>query len=120
MNHPSRPDSADAQELPFVDLCALDDLPDGEPRSLRAGGRSVLLCRRQHDVFALADRCSHAAWELAGSEVRGHEIVCALHGARFDLRTGEATARPASKPLATYRVRIREGRVEAQVPPLPR
>lgn len=112
MTHPEDP--------PFVDLCGVGDLAEGEARAFQARGRGLLLCRRGREVFAVAGRCTHAAWDLAGSEVRDDEIVCSLHGARFDLRTGEATARPASKPLATYPVRIRGDRVQVQVPPVPR
>ena len=105
---------------PFVDLCALEDLPAGEAIAFRANDRDLLLCRSDAEVFAIANRCSHAAWDLAGSEIASGEIVCALHGARFDLRTGEATERPATRPLQTFLVRLREGRVEVRVPPPPR
>jgi nitrite reductase/ring-hydroxylating ferredoxin subunit len=36
-------------------------------------------------------------------------LVCTLHGARFDLRDGCPTAGPASKPLATYPIELRDG-----------
>jgi 3-phenylpropionate/trans-cinnamate dioxygenase ferredoxin subunit len=108
------------EEAPYLDLCAEDDLPPGEATAFHANGRDLLLCSTGGEVFAIASRCSHAAWELAGSEIAGGEIVCALHGARFDLRTGEATARPASKPLQTFELRRRQGRIEVRVPPRPR
>lgn len=114
----TRPD--EPEDAPFFDLCAEGDLPAGQATAFQANGRELLLCNAGGEVFAIASRCSHAAWDLAGSEIAGGEIVCALHGARFDLRTGEATARPASKPLQTFAVRRRHGRIEVRVPPRPR
>ncbi len=109
-----------APEAPWLDLCGQDEVPEGSAVGFAANGRELLLCNADGEVWAVAERCTHAAWSLAGSELVGCEIVCALHGARFDLRTGEATARPASKPLATYPVRIENGRIRVRVPPPPR
>ena len=106
-------------DLPFRDVCGVDELPRGEVVAFEAGGRRLLLCNAEGEVFAIAERCSHAAWDLVGSKLRGAEIVCALHGARFDLRSGRPTARPASKPIDTYAARVREGRIEVRVPPPP-
>ena len=80
----------------------------------------MLVCRVQGELFAVADRCTHAAWCLADSALHGTEIECSLHGGRFDLRTGGATARPATKPLRVFPLRTRGDRVEIRVPPLPR
>jgi 3-phenylpropionate/trans-cinnamate dioxygenase ferredoxin subunit len=104
----------------FVDVCALSAVPENASVPFEANGRRLLLCNSGGEIFAIADRCTHAAWDLAGAELRAGEIVCALHGARFDVRTGEATARPASKPIDTYAVRVREGRVQVRVPRPPR
>jgi nitrite reductase/ring-hydroxylating ferredoxin subunit len=104
----------------WADLCAPADLPVGAVVAFRANGRDLLLCSAEGEIFAIASRCTHAAWDLVGSELRGCEITCSLHGARFDLRTGQATASPASKPLQTFPVRLQNGRVEVQAPPPPR
>ena len=34
------------------------------------------------------------------------EVQCPLHQGRFDLRTGQATAWPASQPAEVYTVRV--------------
>ena len=44
-----------------------------------------------------------------GCMIEGMEIVCSLHGARFDLRDGCPTAGPARRPLATYPIELRDG-----------
>ena len=92
----------------------------GRAVAFRALGRDFLLCHVDGRYFAVADRCTHAAWSLANGELRGCELVCALHGARFDLRTGAATRPPASKPLRTFPVRTQGDRIEVQITAPPR
>jgi len=75
----------------------------------KIGGQEILICRLEHAYVALASRCTHAAWPLAGEPIEGMEIVCTLHGARFDLRDGCPTGGPASKPLAIHPIEVREG-----------
>jgi 3-phenylpropionate/trans-cinnamate dioxygenase ferredoxin subunit len=86
-------------------------LGPGDKTSTEIEGREVLICRIDHDYFALAGRCTHAAWPLVSEPIEGMEIVCTLHGARFDLRDGCPTGGPASKPLATYPIELRDGQL---------
>jgi len=84
-------------------------LDSGEKIRTEIEGREILVCRIDRDYFALASRCTHAAWPLASEPIEGLEIVCTLHGARFDVRDGCPTGGPARKPLATYPIELRDG-----------
>jgi len=85
-------------------------LAPGEKRVVQVGDREILVCRTAADrYFALASRCSHAAWPLADEPVEGSHIVCTLHGARFDMRDGCPVSGPARKPLSTYPIELRDG-----------
>ena len=103
----------------LVDLGPVEALPDGRAELREANGRKLLLCRIGEQVYAVANRCTHAAWPLDGGAVVGCELVCELHGARFDVRDGSVTAPPASRWLQTFEVRICAGRIEVRVPPPP-
>ena len=48
---------------------------------------------------------------LSGGKLRGHAISCPLHGARFDVRTGECLAAPASQPIKSFPVTLEGGKV---------
>ena len=54
------------------------------------------------DLHAISDECSHQAVSLSQGEVEGCLIECWLHGAQFDLRTGQPTSLPATKPISVY------------------
>lgn len=77
--------------------------------------RTVLICHTPRGLFAIANRCTHVAWPLGDAPLEECEIVCTLHGARFDVRSGEALQPPASKPLETFEVEVTEGRVRVRV-----
>ena len=84
-------------------------LAPGEKRVVEVAGREILVGRSGERYFAVGSRCSHAAWPLADEPVEGNQIVCTLHGARFDLRDGCPVSGPARKPLATYPIELRDG-----------
>ena len=59
--------------------------------------------------YAIDDLCSHAEANLSDGEVYDCKVECPLHGAEFDLTTGEAVTLPATKPVNTYPVSIEDG-----------
>ena len=63
------------------------------------------------EVLAVHDICTHALESLSGGWVEGDRIECPRHGAAFSLRTGDALTPPAIRPLPTFSVEVRDGRV---------
>jgi len=63
------------------------------------------------NFFAIQNRCSHAEASLSEGEVYDCKVECPLHGAEFDLKTGEALTLPATKPVATYTTEVNENSV---------
>lgn len=71
-------------------------------------GNDVCVARIGDEIFAVADTCTHSEASLSEGEINGQKIECWLHGAEFDLRTGEALTPPATEALETFAVH-REG-----------
>jgi 3-phenylpropionate/trans-cinnamate dioxygenase ferredoxin component len=87
----------------WIRACALADVPeDGAVRVELGPGRPVAIVRTAGEVFAIRDVCSHADVPLSEGEVDGTTLECWLHGSRFDLRTGNPTGLPATKPVPVY------------------
>lgn len=93
----------------------LNALADGQMLACRVESVDVLLCRVDGRYYALANHCSHARQNLHTGRLRGHEIVCPLHGARFDIRDGRCLGAPATVPVQTFRVQIEGGKVNVSV-----
>ncbi len=100
----------------FVRACALSELPEQGPFGVELGGVPLVIIKSGGDVFALAEFCTHEDVSLSDGEVYDHTLECWLHGSCFDLRTGKPTGPPATKPLATYPVRIDGDDVYVSVP----
>lgn len=93
----------------------LDQLESGKPVKLEKAGKSICVTRVGDDVFAIDDTCSHSEASLSEGDVSGFKIECWLHGAEFDLRTGEAVTLPANIALATYPVKIDANSVTVEI-----
>ena len=52
---------------------------------------------------------------MAEGDVSGHEVTCPLHGAKFDVRTGEVLGPPAYDDVTSYPVRVTGADVEVDV-----
>jgi len=95
--------------MTFERACALADVPHDEALAVTIDRYDVAVARNGDEVFALQDLCSHAAVALSEGEVEDCTVECWLHGSRFDLRTGKPTGLPATEPVATFPVEIRNG-----------
>tara|TARA_B100000902_G_scaffold315603_1_gene306690 strand:- start:1722 stop:2039 length:318 start_codon:yes stop_codon:yes gene_type:complete len=66
--------------------------------------KAVAVFNVEGEFFAINDLCSHADASLSEGEVYDCKVECPLHGAEFDLKTGEALTPPASKAVDCYKV----------------
>ena len=95
----------------WVRVCATNELLPGEFQVAWDGDTAIAVFNIDGDLYALEDVCTHDGGELAGGPIEGFEIECPRHGARFDLRTGEALCAPAYLPTAKFPVKIEDGAV---------
>jgi len=79
-------------------------LVEGKPVAIDIDGVSVCVARVGDEVFAVADTCTHSEASLSEGEITGTKIECWLHGAEFDLRTGQALTPPATESLKSFKV----------------
>jgi 3-phenylpropionate/trans-cinnamate dioxygenase ferredoxin subunit len=84
----------------------MSQLQQGKPVKVEKDGKTICVARVGDEVFAVDDTCSHSDASLAEGDVTDFKIECWLHGAEFDLRTGEALTPPAVAPLHTYGVNV--------------
>ncbi|HEY8451575.1 MAG: non-heme iron oxygenase ferredoxin subunit [Micromonosporaceae bacterium] len=100
----------------MVRVCSTEDVPKGTAISANINGVQVAIVHAHDDNFyAIYDECSHAQVALSEGEVEDCTLECWLHGSRFDLRTGEPTALPATEPVPVYPVEVRDGDIYVDV-----
>jgi 3-phenylpropionate/trans-cinnamate dioxygenase ferredoxin component len=100
----------------FLDAGPADAVRPGRPCALTVEGQRVLVCNVGGALYAIADACTHDRGPLGDGRLRGATVECPRHGARFDVRDGSVLAPPAVQPLATYPVRVVDGRIEIALP----
>ena len=107
---------AAAQELPkeFVPVLADAELRESEMKRVDAGGVPVLLVRREGEVCALANTCSHLGGPLSEGKLEGDVVQCPWHGSRFNVRDGTVVDGPATFPQPCFEARVREGQIEVR------
>ncbi len=98
----TNPSSASAA----VRAASLSDIPDEGAIRVELAGTPVCLAKSGGEVFAISDVCSHADVALSEGDVEDGKIECWLHGSLFDLRTGEPSGLPATRPVPTYPVTV--------------
>jgi nitrite reductase/ring-hydroxylating ferredoxin subunit len=93
-------------------LFPMTELQEGKMRAATLAGREIVVCRTRDGLHALDNICSHAYARMDEGRLRGVRLICPLHGASFDVRTGAVLGAPASAPLAVHAVRIVDDHVE--------
>lgn len=93
----------------------LDQLAQGKPMRIEKEGKSICVAKIGGEVFAIDDTCSHSDASLSEGDITDFKIECWLHGAEFDLRTGQALTLPAVQALETYAVKIDGNSVTVEI-----
>ena len=96
-------------------LSSVDDFPQAGMLSAEVGAWRVLAVRLEDGFAAWNDCCTHQASRLSTGRVRRGAILCPLHGARFDLTTGQCIG-GTYPPLRAFPLRIENGEIEVAIP----
>lgn len=89
------------------------ELQSGERRSVVVDDIPALVIRIEESWYVIEDVCSHDGQPLTDGPISDCSITCPRHGARFDLKTGAALCMPATKPIRTFRVEVKDDAVWA-------
>ena len=100
----------------FARVCAIDEIPEQGTFGVEVNGTPMVIIKSDGEVYALDEFCTHEEVSLVDGEIYDHTVECWLHGSCFDLRSGKPTGPPATKPLATYQIRVEDGDVYVAVP----
>ena len=84
---------------------------------VRIRRQRIALYNVDGEYFATDDTCSHEEASLSEGFLYDDIVECPLHGAAFNVRTGEVEAFPATVGIDTFPVRVVGD--EIQVNPTP-
>jgi 3-phenylpropionate/trans-cinnamate dioxygenase ferredoxin subunit len=105
----------DPEQVDFIQIAPLADIPNGERLFVEIDEKKIVLFNIGGNIYAIGDVCSHDGGPLGDGEVEGMDVICPRHGARFDIKTGQALLLPAVEDIPAYPVRIIDGMIEIGV-----
>lgn len=102
--------------MTLIDVGASEDFVEGEKKVLEVNGQRVLLTRFEGKVYALHGKCTHQGADLGlAGKVTGRVLHCRMHGAKWDIVSGNVLAHAGARDITTYNVEERGGRVFVDV-----
>jgi nitrite reductase/ring-hydroxylating ferredoxin subunit len=102
--------------MSFTKVAAVADVPPGQARQAKVGGRTLAVFNVNGTLYALDDTCPHRGGPLSEGEVVGGEVVCPWHAARFDLASGHNLSPPAPRGVQSYPVRVVGDEIQVDLP----
>lgn len=93
-------------ESGFEKVAETSELSPGEMKSVQLGQEELCLANVDGNFYAIENSCSHMGGPLASGELDGEQVECPLHGAIFNVVTGEVQNPPARDGVQAREVRI--------------
>lgn len=100
----------------FIKVADVSEIPPGSRVTYDFEEESVIVFNVDGKYYAVADLCTHDDGPLDDGPLTGYQVECPRHGARFDIRTGQALCMPAVTGVPTYEVRIKDRSVYVESP----
>ena len=85
----------------------VSEIGPGQMRIVDGGRHRIALCNVDGKFYAIEDVCTHDDGPLGEGTLRGCELECPRHGARFDVRSGKATRMPAFVKVKSFPVVVK-------------
>ena len=103
---------------PIVTFAATD-IAEGTMKKVQVGDSEdnyILISCVEGKYYATGGKCSHYGGPLQMGFLDGHSLICPLHGAAFDVRTGECIQAPGLDSIPTYPVSLQVGQLVVHIP----
>jgi 3-phenylpropionate/trans-cinnamate dioxygenase ferredoxin subunit len=92
----------------MTNIGKFSEFESGVAKKVKVDGVAVAVVRIDDEIFAIADKCSHADVSLSDGVVwcETKQLECIKHGSAFNLVTGVPDTLPATQSVAVYEVSV--------------
>jgi nitrite reductase/ring-hydroxylating ferredoxin subunit len=94
-----------------IKIATLTDLSEETMTKVEVEGKTLVVGMVDGKPYAMEGQCSHMGHDLSKGTKKGSVVRCSMHGAEFDIRTGEVLRHSQAKKLRTYPVTVEGGQV---------
>ena len=99
----------------FVKVAKTDEVAPGQGKMVEVNGKKIALFNVEGSFHAIDNTCTHHGGPLSEGVLDGKQVTCPLHGAIFDVTTGEALGPPAHGGVPRCNVRVEGIDIEVEV-----
>ncbi len=86
-----------------------DDVKDGSLIKVEVDGEEIVIAKVKGRFYGIGAYCKHEEWDLSEGTLSDTKIVCAGHGAFWDLETGKGEFVEPLEDEPIYDVKVIEG-----------
>ena len=103
--------------MSFKEIAKKEELKNGEMKSFNVDdSNKVLLARINDEFFAVGASCTHYGAQLEEGVLKDDTVICPLHHACFNIKSGDLLEPPAMDALPKYEVKIEGESVLINIP----
>ncbi len=128
----------------LVEVARTAEVGAGSMKGIEVEGKRILIANVDGNFYAVSDVCGHQKARLSKGSLDGKTITCPLHGAQFDVESGQVLRGPQmmqlpgaesmpselqeamakigeiisdvdTEPLKTYKVSVEDGAIRVEV-----
>ena len=92
----------------FVKVANTSELTNGSKKKIYVGDKVILLSNVNGSYYAISDKCPHMGGSLGEGVLKDGIITCPKHGAKFDVKTGEAVG---EAKMLLLKIKVKNNRV---------
>lgn len=103
--------SSELEAQGYRRLGSASEVAVGQLKTFESEGENILVANVDGQLFAIGAICKHEEWDLSEGTLEGRRVICAGHGAKWDLERGRAEFHEPLDPEPVYDVRIANGSI---------
>ena len=93
----------------WVEAARIEEFAESDRKMVDLGGKiQVGIYKVEGKFYAMSAWCTHQRATMVHGCLDGFELMCPLHGARFDIRNGRVLSLPAVQDARTYTLKIED------------
>nr|VFK35564.1 MAG: 3-phenylpropionate/trans-cinnamate dioxygenase ferredoxin subunit [Candidatus Kentron sp. MB]VFK77361.1 MAG: 3-phenylpropionate/trans-cinnamate dioxygenase ferredoxin subunit [Candidatus Kentron sp. MB] len=96
----------------WIDIVPVSEFKPNTSRSITVDETEIAIFSLDDGFYAIEDACTHDYKTLSNGKIDGDQVICPWHGARFDIKTGEALTALAEESVATFPTRVENEMVQ--------
>ena len=91
----------------FIKVAQTSEIAPGTMKKVVGDGKEILVVNLGGSFYAIPHNCTHMAGNLSEGALQGGIVTCPRHGAKFDVKTGQAVE---GAKIAFLKIKVKDTR----------